>query len=152
MMENLVTSEPEVMRKKSETAGTVEVRTLEKAGNAGVCLSVACAAHCILTPLLLAVTPVAGAAFFLGEGMEIVLVVTVLAIAVACSCWGFRIHRKKRLVAAFATAAAFVVVGQFMADKVLETAFVALGGLGLVASHFLNAYLCKSCRQCGHAH
>lgn len=145
-------SETRAMNKEIDSSAAPRIKSVEKVGMAGVVLSLACAVHCLAAPFLLALAPAAGAIYVLGNGFEFLLIAVVLAVAVASSCWGFRIHRKKQLLVAFGAAATFIVVGQMMADKVLETVLVLIGGLGLVGSHFLNAYLCRICRTCDSDH
>lgn len=114
----------------------------------GVCVSAACAVHCLALPVMLAITPAISSIVIIGHRVEAVLAVAAVALALACLCGGFRIHRKKRLILSFAAAAAFIVSGQIFATGWLETALVVLGGLGLIGSHFLNRSLCKSCTEC----
>lgn len=114
----------------------------------GVYVSAACAVHCLALPLLLAAIPTVGLLVFIGEGVEMMLALAAVLLAVACLCWGFRLHRKKRLFLTFSAAAAFILSGQIFADGWLETALVVAGAVGLIASHMLNRKLCRSCQSC----
>lgn len=119
----------------------------------GVYVSAACAVHCLALPLLLAVVPAVSLVVLIGEGLELVFALAAILLAVACLCWGFRIHRKKRLFLTFAAAAAFILAGQFLAHGWLEVVLVVIGAFGLIGSHLLNRKLCRSCEDCGaHAH
>lgn len=119
----------------------------------GICVSVACAVHCLAMPVLLALLPTMSSIFLIGHGVEAVLAIAAVVLAIACLCWGFRIHRKKRLILSFSAAAAFILWGQSMGTGWVETLLVVLGGLGLVGSHLLNRALCRSCnRCCSHGH
>lgn len=150
-MENILRGSRRTMEKQFETMEVSQARSMERAGRAGVFLSIACAIHCLAAPFFLAIAPMAGLGVFMGVDFHLIMIAIVLVIAVACSCWGFHVHRKKRLVVAFAAAAAFVVLGHTVADKLLESILVFLGGFGLVASHFLNVYLCRTCAACEHS-
>lgn len=119
----------------------------------GVWVSVACAVHCIALPLLLAAIPAVSVILWIGEGLERVLAFAAVFLAVGCLCWGFRIHRKKRLFLTFAAAATFIISGQLYAHGWVEVTLVVIGALGLVGSHLLNQKLCRSCHTChGHSH
>lgn len=115
----------------------------------GVYVSAACAVHCVALPLLLAAVPAVGVIVWIGEGMETLLALGAVLLAVACLCWGFRIHRKKRLFLTFAAAAAFIVSGQLFAEGWWEVTLVVTGAFGLIGSHLLNRKLCRSCHTCG---
>jgi hypothetical protein len=120
---------------------------------AGICVSAACAVHCLAMPILLAVIPAMSSILVIGHGIEVGLAGAAVILAVACLCWGFRIHRKKRLILSFSAAAIFILSGQLWAEGWLETALVVCGGLGLVGSHLLNRALCRSCSTCcSHEH
>lgn len=119
----------------------------------GVYVSAACAVHCLLLPLLIAAVPAVGVVLLIGEGIETLLALAAVGLAVACLCWGFRIHRKKRLFLTFAAAAAFILAGQIFATGWWETGLVITGAVGLIGSHLLNRKLCRSCHTCaGHRH
>jgi hypothetical protein len=114
----------------------------------GICVSAACAVHCLAMPVLLALGPAMSSIFLVGHGLERVLAIGAVLTAVACLCWGYRIHGKKRLIVSFLAAAVFILAGQLVAEGWLETVLVVTGGLGLIGSHLLNRALCKSCDHC----
>lgn len=127
-------------------------RSLRRVDKMGVYVSAACAVHCVVLPLLLAAIPTVGSMLLIGEGIELVLAIAAVFLAVACLCWGFRIHRKKRLFLTFAAAAAFILWGQLFAQGWWEVVSVVIGAFGLIGSHLLNRKLCRSCRNCsGHS-
>jgi len=133
--------------------GSQETSPVALVDRIGIGVSAACALHCLAMPVLLALTPTLSSVFVVGAGMERLLGISAVVLALACLCWGYRIHRKKRLIASFVCAAVFMVWGQMFAEGALEVALVVLGGLGLIGSHFLNRVLCKSCRDCcAHSH
>ncbi len=117
----------------------------------GILASAACAVHCLAMPLLLALLPAMGSIWIIGHSVEWILAVVAVLMALGSLCWGFSIHRKKRLFLSFLAAAVFILSGQLVAHGWLETALVVAGGLGLVGSHLLNRNLCKSCHTCEHS-
>jgi len=125
-----------------------ETKTNRWIDRLGVSVSVACLIHCLALPFLLAAAPGLGIAFWIGEGFDLLLAIAAVLLAVGSLCWGFRIHREKRLFVVFAAAVAFFVGGQIYAEGWLETALVMTGAFGFVGSHLLNRHLCRSCRSC----
>lgn len=114
----------------------------------GICVSVACLIHCLALPLMLAFVPTVGAIYWIGEGFDLIFAVAALLLALGCLCWGFRIHRRKRLFITFAAALLFLFSGLLYADGWMETGLLVAGGLGLVGSHLLNRHLCRTCKTC----
>lgn len=131
----------------TERAVGLETRT-ELVDRVGVWTSTACAIHCLLMPVLILLLPAMSSIFIIGHGVEWIFALVALVAALGTLCWGFSIHRKKRLIVSFSAAALFIISGQFVAHGWVETLLVVLGGLGLVGSHLLNRSLCKSCRTC----
>lgn len=127
--------------------------TVRRVDQLGVYVSAACAVHCLSLPLFVAAIPAFGSILYVGEGLEVVLAIAAVLLAVGCLCWGFRIHRKKRLFLTFAAAAALIIWGQLFAEGWWEVGLVVTGATGLVGSHLLNRKLCHSCHDCGsHQH
>ena len=61
----------------------------------GTTVSVACAIHCSLFPLLFTVLPLIGWGFLLGDGLELVFLITSFVLAVSSFGSGFRAHRRR---------------------------------------------------------
>lgn len=131
----------------------VTPETVRRVDQLGVYVSAACAVHCLSLPVLLAAIPTVGSIMYIGEGIEVILAIGAVLLAVACLCWGFRIHRKKRLFLTFTAALVFIVWGQLFAEGWWEVALVVTGAAGLVGSHLLNRKLCLGCHDCAdHQH
>lgn len=115
----------------------------------GIFLSLLCAVHCLLAPLLITLLPLAGLGFLAGEQTEAVFVLTTFAVAVASLSWGFRVHRHQRVLLTLGAAAAMMLLGRFsLADSPYEIALVTTGAALLVVSHTLNLHLCRTCVVC----
>lgn len=127
---------------------TVKTKTLSWVDRMGVYASAMCAVHCLALPLAIAAVPSLSVIVWIGEGVERLLGVAAVGLAIACLCWGFRVHRKKRLFLTFAAAGAFILSGQFFAQGWVEVALVVTGAFGLIGSHLLNRHLCKTCNTC----
>lgn len=127
-----------------------ELTAVTRADRAGTWLSLLCAVHCMASPLLVTKLPLAGLGFVVREATEGILLAASVALAAASLCWGFRLHRRRRVLLFLAGALGFIVVGRWMADGASERTLVVVGAGMLTAGHLLNRYLCSSCAVCPH--
>ena len=114
----------------------------------GAGLSLACAAHCMATPLLLSLLPFVGLGFLADESVETLLLGTSLVLAVGSLCWGFRIHHQRRTLLLLGVALLLIVGGRLSPQETTEVVCVVLGAGLLAGGHLLNRHLCKTCLQC----
>jgi MerC mercury resistance protein len=114
----------------------------------GACVSLVCALHCLTVPLLAAVLPLAGAGMLLGGSLEILFIVASVALASGSLCWGFRRHRRWRVLIALGAALSMIAVGRFLASEPYELVCVVVGAMALAGGHLLNRYLCLTCVVC----
>ena len=121
--------------------------TTESGDKAAIGLSLACALHCLMVPLLLALFP-SGALSGLGdERIHLGLLFLIIPISVFSLTLGCRVHRNLTVVAVGVTGIGILCLSALLAHDMggesLETAGTLLGS-GIVAlSHALNF---KSCR------
>jgi drug/metabolite transporter (DMT)-like permease len=145
----------------------------------GATASFLCAIHCLAMPVLLVVLPTVGLGFLLNESLERGFVIGSVALAVASTCWGFRVHRKSRVVWFSTIGSVFLLCATFGHSHSTESAHVhhdhaghdhhhhesdhpqsSWGGLALLlggaifisSAHLLNRHFCKSCDHCDHGH
>lgn len=128
---------------------TREVQAIEKVGKAGNFISIACAIHCMLVPLLFVLLPVIGAGFVLSGWFEFTILGVAIGISLFSLCWGFRVHRKTRVFALLAVAICFFFLAEYADSHVV---FSILGGASLIAANYTNSKLCRSCSTCGCHH
>lgn len=114
-------------------------------GAASSCLSLACAAHCLLLPLVIAVLPLAGLSFLLDSPTERYLVLGGVGLAAVNVCLGWRQHRQGRVWLVWLGAAALLTAGLMCADEALELLFMVGGALTLVAGNWFNHQLLRAC-------
>lgn len=147
----------------SLTGATPTGATLTGIDRLGLALSFACALHCLAMPLILMVVPLLGINFFSHSYFDKAFLILTLLVASTSLCWGTRIHRQWRVwafviaaIACFAMSGAHLfgphegAGGPLDVDHYdLGTSFLfALGGFCLVAAHWVNLKLCKSCHSC----
>lgn len=114
----------------------------------GATVSLACAIQCSLFPLLVGILPFLGMGFLLGDGLEQVLLVTSLVLAVSSFGLGFRAHRRFYIFVFLFSATVLILVGRLGVDPRYEVPLVVLATLVLGAGHLLNRRLCRLCAMC----
>lgn len=111
-----------------------------------------CIAHCIAMPFIVGYLPLLGMGFLAKETTHQTLVFVMLIIAATAFIPGYRIHRKRHVLAWMATGLGSLFFAAFGADEVLggrwETAFTLLGGACLVLAHLKNRTFCRLCSVC----
>ena len=114
----------------------------------GACLSFACAVHCLATPLLVAVLPLIGLSFLIGERAEFVLIIMAAVLATGSLMWGVRSHRSWQVFLILVAAVAFIVTGRTVVEGTVEVVFHSVAGILLASAHLVNRHLCKTCPAC----
>ena len=114
----------------------------------GACLSFACAVHCLAMPLLVAVLPLIGLGFLVGERAELVIIIGAVGLAVGSLAWGVRHHRSWRAFLMLMVALVFIATARTAVEGTFEVVFHSVGGILLASAHLANRYLCKTCPAC----
>lgn len=116
-------------------------------------LSLACAAHCLLMPAVIALTPLLGASLAPeNPTLELVLNVTVVVSALLGGLWGYRRHRDLRLVLATVAGLVVYLIGHKLEGSTPGLALAVLGAVLLASSSFLSARLQHAAEHPHHAH
>ena len=123
----------------------------------GIGLSLLCLVHCLALPVLIAFAP----AILRGlPGDDIThrsLAVLIGFVGFLAFRSGYKVHRRRWVLAAFITGLLMVSIAAALGDEVLtgygESAVTVCGGLLLVTAHLVNHSFCRSClvRRCGPA-
>lgn len=111
----------------------------------GPWVSIACAIHCMVSPILLAVLPIVPAS----EPIELALIGVSVAIGMITLLAGYREHRKARVLGLLALSLAFLGA-RFFVDERFETASVVTGAMLMAIAQFMNVRLQRHC--CAHDH
>jgi MerC mercury resistance protein len=114
----------------------------------GASVSIACAIQCTLFPLLIGVLPLVGLGFLTGDGVETILLVTSITLAVGSFSWGFRQHKSLYVFLFLIGGLLLIFTGRVWVGESSEISFVVLGTLVLAAGHLLNRRLCQLCVVC----
>ena len=127
--------------------------SVERLERAATWVSLACAVHCLVVPLLAAGLPlVAGAspALLHHPALELAFVAVVLGGAAFTAFWGFRSHRDPRVLAVLFAGVMLYVVGHAL-DGWSASALSIVGALLLAATSFASARLTHThSESCAH--
>ena len=126
--------------------------TTEAGDKAAIGLSFACALHCVMVPLFLALFPSAILSGLEDERIHLGLLTLIIPVSVFSLTLGCRLHRSLTVVALGVAGICILVFSAFLAHDVggesLETAGTLLGS-GIVAlSHALNFKSCRAAHAC----
>lgn len=145
-----------------------------KLDRVGMIASTACAIHCAAVPMLLGVLPVIGLGFLAKEWFEWMMVGIAAVVGLTAMWRGHKKHHHHRPVCFFISGLVILLVAlifwqcncslpkrwvfdtqtkqmvliQIGSVSPWRAILMALGGLCVAASHFMNARLCKSCEPC----
>lgn len=121
-------------------------RTLD---TCGIWVSLLCAAHCVLLPLLLVALPLLG--MYQGElhEIEVAVLAVTTAIAITSFLWGYVTHGNPKALTAMGLAFGLLFLGHHFADELstFHALLSAAGGLLLAFGHYLNRTVCRCSRE-----
>lgn len=123
------------------------------ADRAGICLSVICIVHCILTPVVLLALPAMQIFDWWHGSLHIIFAVVIPLLALAAFIPGYKLHGDSRVFKISLIGFAFVIAGITIPHELhiewLEPVFSIVGSVFLVYAHLINRNLCACCRA-GH--
>ena len=141
----------------------------------GICLSVLCLVHCLMTPFILGLVPVGAALGFWQHGFHQLFLLVVPFVALIAFIPGWKVHRDSRVwywggtgivLLALGVAAGEIVGHEAVSELTLsawtlkawssvavELVLTLAGGACLIRAHLLNRELCACCNDDhGHDH
>lgn len=122
--------------------------TRRRLDTVGSCLSVACAIHCSLKPLLLVLPSVAWLDFLMGPEFEGAMIALGVMLASGTVAWGYAHHGKPSVVLTLLGAFVLIAAGRFLVPGGLaERMLVVPGGLLVALTHWMNVRLARCCEQ-----
>jgi len=119
----------------------------------GALASTACAVHCLLTPVVLAVLPLLGASFWAAPWLENSVVVFAMVLGLTSLLHGYSHHRQFRALGLLLSGMVLLATGRWLIGhtaQLWETLLVVLGGTAIAVAHLVNRRLCKICETCHH--
>lgn len=125
-----------------------QIKALSKLDRVGTLLSLVCALHCIALPFIMTLLPLIGLKFLQDSGVDMVLIVVAVTVALTSLCWGAQIHGRYNLLGLVLIALAIFSIAHLFEGQYLHASLMAVGGLTLATAHILNHRLCKNCSGC----
>ncbi len=120
----------------------------------GALASTACAVHCLLTPVVIALLPLLGASFWAAPWLENSVVVLAIVLGLTSLLHGYSHHRQFRALGLLLGGIVLLVIGRWgigHTAQFWETTLVVLGGIAVAGAHLINRRLCQVCDTCHHA-
>jgi len=121
---------------------------------AGATASGVCMIHCLLTPLLISFFP--GLIPYLpgDANFHRTLAVGIVLLGVLAFIPGYRLHRRRSLIALIGAGMTLVLIVAWESGKLGVTSELLLsipGSAMLIGAHLLNRTFCRQCGQCEHS-
>jgi ABC-type iron transport system FetAB permease component len=123
---------------------------MQKADKIGVSLSVMCAIHCAVWPLLLTIFPLIGAEAFHNHTFELLLIGSSALIAGYTLIKDYTNHKKSRAIFVAIAGFALIALSHFHYTSqwplLTDNMVTASGGMIIASSYFWNWRLRKTCK------
>lgn len=109
----------------------------------GISASVICIIHCLLTPALVAISPVL-ANYFSDQMFHAIVVIIVVPVAVLALWRGYLLHRKKSVLYNGSIGIALIFAALYMGHgHHMETSLMIIAGIILSMAHYRNLKGCQ---------
>lgn len=144
------TIDPSLVTLRTEKSRTALQLLADKAG---ICLSVICIVHCILTPVILLSLPAMHLFDWWHNSLHVIFAVIIPLLALAAFIPGYKLHGDSRVfkisLIGFALIIAGITIPHELDIEWLEPVLSVAGSIFLVRAHLINRNLCACCRT-GH--
>lgn len=128
--------------------GSESISRMSKIDIVGMGLSVACAIHCLVAPVLLSTLSLLGIEFLGHEGFESIMIAMIAVLAGFAFSKGYRTHgRKGHFIFGGLGLLVFLILRPSVSAE-LEPYATVLGGSTFVIGHLLNWKWSKPCEEC----
>jgi len=107
----------------------------------GICVSILCALHCALLPLVITLLPLIGFKFLSNEYFEIAIIATSLFIGYTSLKGSYRKHYNIRPLIIITQGFIVIFIGKLLIAPHYEWLFMTAGGLLIATAHFYNSKL-----------
>jgi hypothetical protein len=107
----------------------------------GICVSLLCAIHCALLPLLITLLPLMGLSFLANNYFEMAIIATSLFIGYTSLRGSYRKHYNRGPLIIITEGFLVIFIGKIMVAPHYEWLFLTVGGLLIATAHFYNSRL-----------
>ena len=126
--------------------------TVTAGDKAAIGLSLACALHCLMVPLLMTMFPPTMLLGLQDERIHLALLTFIIPISVFTLTLGCRLHRSFSVVALGTTGVGILIFSALLGHEVgghtLETVGTIMGSGIVAGSHILNFKFCRAAHAC----
>jgi hypothetical protein len=114
----------------------------------GVWVSSLCALHCLLLPLLLPIAPLVASSVFAEQWFERMILSFSILVGFAALFVGFHKYHRQMYPLYSLVLGALIYWNKNIFGHEYEPFTIAIGAVLIVAAHYTNMRLCKSCKVC----
>jgi MerC mercury resistance protein len=117
----------------------------------GIGVSLACAIHCIATPLVIAFLPVFAHSIPGSEKVHRVIALAVISVGAIAFRSGLKRHRRPIVLLPMAVGMAIIVGAVLFGDSlthIWETGITMCGSFFVIVAHTINHSFCRDCKVC----
>lgn len=122
----------------------------------GIVLSIVCAIHCLLTPLIILSLPIMARYYLANPFFHLVLALLIIPVGLFAFIVGYRHHHKINVLLLGIPGLVFVAVVPYAVHQLgmnlNETQYMILGSVLLISAHWINRRAHQHCRKCEHSH
>ena len=122
--------------------------SIERSGRISAILSLACAIHCALMPLVITLLPLVGMQFLASHTVEFAMLAFGLGFGGYGVFKGYRSHRNRRPLAAVMLGSILVLTGLFLVPEAWEPFLVSSGALLVGIAQVMNIRANRVCKTC----
>lgn len=108
-------------------------------------VSVVCALHCMLSPILLGLIPIFHTESPAAEMIEKLLIALSVLIGVSSIAVGYREHRRNAILVLLASSLALLAAGLLVESERLEPPLIVSGAMLMAVAQFLNLRYHRNC-------
>ena len=109
----------------------------------GMILSLACAVHCAIMPIILVLGAFTGLHFLADPMLEHTIIIASMLIAGASLIPHYFHHKRKEVLIVASTGFALIFIGHWHGMAWLHTILMVAGGTAIAFSHLLNMRFCR---------
>jgi hypothetical protein len=114
----------------------------------GIWLSSLCALHCLLLPILLPIAPLVASSVFAEVWFERLILTFSILVGFAALFVGFHKYHRQMYPLYSLVLGGLIYWNKDIFGHQYEPFTIAIGAFLIVAAHFTNMRLCKSCKTC----
>jgi MerC mercury resistance protein len=107
----------------------------------GICVSLLCAVHCAMLPLIITLLPLIGFKFLANEYFEMAIIASSLLIGYTSLRGSYRKHYNSKPLIIITQGFMVIFIGKIFVATHYEWLFLTAGGLLIATAHFYNSRL-----------